>query len=789
MITAKENYWRIDEWHDMPWGKAPALHVIGHARQDDDKILFPNPVPSTDITRIANHGKPARDQVWEREPVPEYWTQPYLDAIAEERFKVKVGNKYEVNYNWWRNDDNLSDEQFQYKDREWNRRMFGHEIFIGGNYVYLTGPHYTYLQHWWLDGKAPEFRERDLLWFYTWQAVVNDPLCYGKIEPKHRRAGDTSKAAFVGWEIASRTIGGHFGIQATGEGQAGKVFSDKIVPGWKRLIPFFKPISPSGSNPVGGIIMDVESRRGKSKHFHMDGEEGLEAWIKFAPRGKEGVVPFDGDKLHCFLRDEGGKAKDEDIEQTLDIIKPCMLVDGLPAKMLWPSTVEDITGDNQGRYHSIVKDSMPSLALTTGTASTISGMKAVFIPCYCGHSDIFIGKFGQSIVHKPSPDDLEWLLDNRAKTPEHRRVLADIYAQGGAYEFEVRERSKQKNLIDYCRRFPFTMEEVFAPSNPNSDFNIENCGRTLMELMEPSASGFNLIHDLTETGNFEWVDQQKGLVKWVPTPRGRFIVNKEYMPGTETARQLGIIPNDIVRGEPRQDTNEAHGVCRPGSESWIKIGTDPQKTAAVDRKEGKRYSQAAAHGFYPYHQLREGVEWTAQSEADPEFSRDWKTHAFIFEYILHPKDPRQHHEDMLKACFFFNARILFERQLNEMGHWFRRIGCGAFLITDKEWIKNKDNAVPGVHSSPDIIELYKHRIKIFTDHHCWARRIPFPRTLTQWIEFKLEDIEKFDGVVGSGLALLAAQPGPIRKEQKKTDIAPEAGKRQLGIENLITLHR
>ena len=787
-VTAKDNYWRIDDWYDTHYGRVAKTHVIGQARNEDDKIVYVRPVPPARATDIINWGKPVEEQVFVREEVPEFWTWKYLNRVAEEHHTIGVGRGKIINYNWWRNDDNLSQEQWEYKNREWERRLNGVDILIGGEIVYLTGLHYTYLQHWWLDGKAPEFRERDLLWFYTMQHVIDDPMCYGKIEPKHRRAGDTSKAAFVGWEKVSRTFGGHFGIQATGEDQSGKVYTDKVLPGWKRLVPFFSPIVKSGTNPVTELVMDVESRRGAAKHVEIDGVEGLEAWIRPAPKGKKGSVPFDGDKLHFFLRDEGGKAVDENILDTWDIIKPCLLVDGLPEKALYPSTVEDIEGDNHGLYEELFRDSMPGLALTTGTLSTVSGLKAVFIPCICGHSDIFIGKYGESIVHKPAPAQREWLLANRAKNEAHRRTLSEMYELGGAYEFELRERAKTKNLIDHCRRFPFTVEEVFAPSNPNSDFNVENIGKGLMQLAQPTASGVSLYTELTVQGNLEWVDEFKGEVKFVQTSKGRFIFNKAYMPGQPLGRRLGIEANAVTRGPARQFMNEKWGVVRPSSESFIKIGTDPQKTAAVDRKKGRRYSSAAAYGFVPYNPLMEEVKWSAQAEIDPEFARDWVTHAFIFEYLVLPKDPRQHHEDMLKACIFMNAKMLYERQLNELGRWFREVGCYQFLITDREWIKNKDNATAGIHSDPAIIELYKSRIKVFTDYHVYPGRCPFPQLLRQWVEFKIEDIEKFDAVVASGFTLMAAQPGPLRPDEKKSDIArPDDGKPK-GIDNLITLH-
>jgi hypothetical protein len=114
------------------------------------------------------------------------------------------------------------------------------------------------------------------------------------------------------------------------------------------------------------------------------------------------------------------------------------------------------------------------------------------------------------------------------------------------------------------------------------------------------------------------------------------------------------------------------------------------------------------------------------------------------------------------------------------------------MTTDAAWIKDPKNAVPGLPSSDAVIDLYKGRTKDYIDYFAWANKCPFPETVKQWGDFKRENIERLDAQVSSGYSLLAAQPGPFRKQQKKTDIAPPDGtdnkKAKAGIASYFTTY-
>lgn len=760
--TAKENYWKIVSWYDMPYGRVAKGMWIGHADNPKDKIYWENPYPPADKTQILNHEKAQEDQYWSRHESPHFWSKQYMDRLAIEKYSSGSTEKQRqesADYYWYFNTDRLTDEQFEYQDREWVRRLHGVWIYINGEVTYLTGKYYTYLQHWWLVDCYPEFRDRDLLSFYAWQSSCNDSMCYGMIFPKHRRAGDTTKWAYEAVEETTRTKGGHFGIQAAGEKGASKVFNDKVKPGWKRWPLFFKPITSSGDNPKMEIIMDAESRRGRSQHNDSSVTETLEGWIKYAPNGGVGEEPFDGDKLTRFFRDEGGKEKKTDIIDTWGLVKPTLTNRLGRGKSAWPSTVEDVGGKYEGAFERMYFDSLPSLAETTGTRETISGLKALFIPCYCGHEEFwFIGKFGESIVHKPTPGQREWLLANRATDVQHREELAIIYDQGGAYEYELRRRAANNGDIKHKRKFPFTIEEVFAATNPECYYNLDHLNDMNDQLTRPELDEndkpTNLFRKLTSTGRLEWTNGLLSDVVFVEDSRGAFVMNAPYLPGGEMANKLGITANNVVRRTIGGRT-EVHN----GSGCIIKIGFDPQKQDS-DESTGHKsgLSKAAGHGFYPYNDAKEDSPW---DESIPGFSQNFVSHAFLFEYYMLPKDSTTTHEDMLKACIFFNAKFHCEKQVFTAIQYFKRVGANGLLLRDVilNGMNRQSGMVVAGQAANEMTEQQANdRIRDFIEYHPYANRCPFPRTIAQLIKYNKKNVSQLDLKVSFGFTLMASQP-------------------------------
>jgi hypothetical protein len=778
-LTAKENYWQVVSWWEMPYGKVPRGMWIGHAASADDRIWWENPRPPENPDEILNWGKPVDDQVWTREPMPWFWEDDYLRRMAVEKFSTGKTEKQRIanaDYYWYKNVDNLTDEQYEYQEREWDRRLNGKYIMIGGEFVHLTGKFYMFLQWAWLVDTWPEYLERQLLIHYAWQAMCDDLLCRGGVFPKGRRGGLTSIFSFEGIEETTRTKGGHFGIQAAGEKGAEKLFNDKVKPAWKKFPPFFRPITSSGDNPKGEIIMDVESRRGRTQHTAVS-HEGLEGWIRFAPNGTDGVDPFDGDKLTRFVRDEGGKADRVDILDNWDLVSPTLIGRIVRGMAAWPSSVEDVQGKHRDKFRKLCDDSMPGLRKSTGSGTTTSYMWTFFLPIYCSHPEYwFVGKFGESIVHKPTPEQREWLLANRAQNDGERRILAEIYDLGGAFEYEQRQRATKNNDPGYIRKNPFHLEECFIAANPDCYFNLDHLNSLKQQLMEPELDGdgnlTNALRRLTVAGRLEWTDGPLSDVVFVEDSRGAFIWNRAYLPGAERAEKLGIFANRVNRVTVAGKTTVTNMTG-----SAIKIGFDPQKQDS-DESTGHKsgLSKAAGHAFIPYNAAVESQPW---DETVPGFAKEYISHAFIFEYLLLPRDSTTTHEDMLKACILLNAKFHSEKQVFTAIKYFKAMGANGLLLRDVELNgvnRQSGNVVAGQQASEITEQQANEKIRDFVEYHPYADRFPFLRTIEQLIKYDKRNVSRLDLKVSKGFTLMAAMPGavmPHKMKQKPEHTVPE----------------
>lgn len=803
VVTHRDNYFKCIETQKMPYGEVETAWLIGQARDERDKIEF-RWIPPIDVTRIAYHDLPRSEQYFRREPIPRCWDPKVLREIAKLRFStgktdIQREDKDYTNFNWWRVYENMTEEMRDYFDQEWDRRNNGFAFFNNGVVTYMTGAHYTYVTHWWLKiGQYPIYKDRNLMDFYAWKAIEDDPACSGLLTPKHRRSNHTSIACFLGWEYVSRVPGTHFAIQSHGETGAETDFRDKVVPGWKKLVPFFQPISTSGDNPKESIVMENISRVGSKKGLRHEGEEALNSKIWFAPNGNGVSEPLDGEVLHRYVCDEGGKQDKLDILLQWGVMGRCL---GDNGKAYFPSTRESVKAPYTDNWKKMYLASLMSTAMDLGSWQTESGLRALFIPCYVGHTikgrvNMFTDKFGNSVIHKPDPETREWLLDNRCQPGKDRQMWSEIYDMGGAYEYELRQRILNKQDPAEKRRMPFNIDEVFAIVNPSSDFDMQRMNRTLTLLDEPLGAKTR-EEILTVMGRLEYMgDEDKGNVVFIPDPKGPFNWNTLYLPvprndgdfdpyaklrDPDLARRLRIYANNVERDPPRQSYNEAHGCVRPktdkgkytdyGDLSHIVIGMDPTKLSAIDQK-AKRRSKSSGHGLYPYREMVDGP-WVTDTEADPDFAEEWESNAYIFEYNKLTAEPEVHHRDMLKAAIFLNARILFESQIPTFREFMRKKGCYSFLLTDRPWCKNKEKAVAGLASSTQVIDMYFSGLAAWITRFCYPNKMPFRETIKQWMMMDAGDMERYDAGVSSGYAQLAAYPHGFAKNEKKTNLQPD----------------
>jgi hypothetical protein len=126
-----------------------------------------------EVSEIISRSSIPAEQYWERPKQPDN----YLKKSRREKDLMKSDPEY------------YDSELKEYRDREWNRRLFGVWFMNNGEPVYLPGDYYFYLAHWTLDVGPPKFKIADLHKAYFWNYCQQDPNCYGLIEATKRRVG------------------------------------------------------------------------------------------------------------------------------------------------------------------------------------------------------------------------------------------------------------------------------------------------------------------------------------------------------------------------------------------------------------------------------------------------------------------------------------------------------------------------------------------------------------------------------------------------------------------------
>jgi hypothetical protein len=214
---------------------------------NDDPDLIPIKVemPEPPEPRfIIGFGLDPDEQVFKRPSMPNK-----LYELDKDR-KIAHNEKAEI----LREDPEYYEEEIAFIQQEWDRRINGVWYYINGKPTYIPGVFYFYLTCWYLERGYPIYRERDRLFFLFAEFCEFDEYCYGFVYPKHRREGATTKAACWNYEYVSRRKRVRGAIQSMTDPHAGMVFSKHVIPGWRKLPFWYKPIFEGTTNPKDWFI-------------------------------------------------------------------------------------------------------------------------------------------------------------------------------------------------------------------------------------------------------------------------------------------------------------------------------------------------------------------------------------------------------------------------------------------------------------------------------------------------------------------------------------------------------
>jgi hypothetical protein len=585
----------------------------------------------------------------------------------------------------------LDDPEFYFDDLEeirkdhWFKRLNGMWFYNNGEPTYITGDYYFYINFWSIDIGLPLYRDSDRYNYYFRDYCLQDPDCFGWAEIAGRRDGKTYKMTQFLYEGTSRTSFANAGIQSK-TGPDAKVVFSKLVSSFKKLPKFFQPVYDQslGSTPKSELRFYRTSKKGKQALLD-ELEEELESVIDFR---SSDTNAYDGYKLYRYGVDEIFKTSEVDIYKRWDAHREC-LVDPISNKIigkaLLTSTVDLIEGQ-MDTYRRFWRDS--DQTVRNANNRTVTGLYRHF----------------RSAAESMQPD-------------RYGRVDVERNTK-----FILSEREGKKNdpqaYEAYVRRYPLSIEDALR-------VNASNCLYNALKLSD-RYDILSIVEDKFIRGNFEWSDDSRKQVIFIPMKNGKFRVSKDLDMSTELWNQ--------VRWEG--------GLPYPKNKAKYSAGLDPFDHYST---EDGRKSKGAFALFYNYDPLN-----------------PLKSDKFIVSYLNRPAKPSILYEDILKACWFFGTQVLFENNKPAIQTYFESQKATKFLYHIKG---RKEPGIPGSTATHDAI--FRHTLQYIED--C-IDQVDFIEMLDDWMEFDIKNTTKFDMAMATGYALIQADRINIKQEETKEEI-------------------
>jgi len=648
---------------------------------------------------ILFHDRPSNMQMWKRLDVPEE-----LRRIRSMDEWYEMPNEFKKRFS-------------SYIEKEFIRRREGVWFYNNGEPTYITGRHYMMLQWSKMDIGYASYLEFQRRLFIHFAACEVDPRSIGQMYTKCRRSGYTNMSAAILVDEGTQVKDKLLGVQSkTGKDAQENIFMKKVVPMFKSYPFFFKPIQDGTTNPRMELAFREPSKRITKKNKTSNKGEALNTIINWKNTTNNA---YDGEKLHILYLDEAGKwEKPTDIREAWRIERTCLIVGRrIVGKALVGSTVNPMDkGGNQ--YKELWRDSDPTDRNANGRTKT--GLYRLFVPAYEALEGFF-DEYGNPIVEDP-------------EAPV--KTIDGDYVDIGAKTYLKNEREALKHdareLNEFIRQFPFTIDEAMRDSIEGSTFNIG-------KIYEQVEYNQELFPNPVVRGNFQWKDGMTDKeVVFSPNAQGRWRV--AWMPKPEERNKY------VIKYNKKFPANDHIGVG--GVDSYD-----------LDSTTDNRGSKGACHMYN-------------------KFSMAAPPNMFVAEYASRPPLARIFYEDVLMAAVFYGYPLLIENNKYGIVRYFESRGYEEYVMKRPEHLKTPGSAnvkTRGIPSnSQDVIQAHAHAIEAYIEEYVGVNsetgemgRMYFDRTLEDWIGYKIDNRTKFDLTISSGLALLAAQR--VKTEKKKSE--------------------
>ncbi len=301
----------------------------------------------------------------------------------------------------------------------------------------------------------------------------------------------------------------------------------------------------------------------------------------------------------------------------------------------------------------------------------------------------------------------------------------------------LEEKGDTRGVSSFKRKNPRNLKEAFSADGENSLYDPELLQEQLDEISWGDAR--------TERGNLKWVGGFKCTIE------------KENKYGVKET-----VPNDVywesdpkgrwekvIGWEPKEPNNvyEKNGRYFPNGNYANRIGCDPFK---YDKVKDKRRSQCSAHNY----QL-----------PDELYPDDVYNDMFTLRYSFRANSTHEANEDILMMAWWCGCQVLFERNVNHWKSDFTAWNCHGFLM----YLQGEDE--PGIYTdgTGNTVQLICRLTEAYINR--FIKKVFFKnliRKITGWLDFKVEETQKFDDPMSAGFTLIAVKGRKFKRPTETT---------------------
>lgn len=647
-------------------------------------------------TDIIKRSEIPEECYWERFTLPKDWNEKRKAEKERQKYDKKYYDPYLENI----------------RAREWRRRLCGvwfHNYNTKKEKVdllYITGTHYLYITYWRFQGKFMDFRINDMEFWYVMKYCEEDPDCLGLNEITKRKLGKTAK---LGCWIYDRTskppFNQHAGLQSKADDDAEEVMKKALVQPWQKLPDFFRPIydTMKGDDP-NELRFFHTSRRGSTTENEREEEDALESWVDY---GASGEAVYDGPELDSYAADEAGKTKKPvSIKERQSTVRFCSEIDFsfyrrdnnyFQRKQIYTTTVEIEKGEEDNyEFQEMTNNSNPLDRNENNRTKT--GLYTYFLPAQKG------------------------MLFDRYGYPDEEKATITLLNEMKKLEDD----GDTRGLSSFKRKNPMNFKMAFSADGTTTLYDPELINKQLDDISwgdERTERGDLIWKDgfeferpiVKENGDIEYVIND---IEWKSSPNGKYEKVVGWFPKE---------PNKVYKngGKYLPNNNFAH-----------RSGCDPFK---YDKTKDKRRSNCAAFIY----QLKDEV-----------YKNDMYNDTFTLRYSYRENSTRLANMDVLKMLWWCGCQCLFERNVNHWKRDFQDWNCDGFLM----WLPGESE--PGIvtDGKGNVVQTMCNYTEAYINEH--INKVYFKTLMrkgTGWLDFKIEDTQKFDEPMAAGFCLIAVK--------------------------------